>query len=79
MLEALQSALSDQMYMRCVTAATKQAREKRAERRNKRAIETIAEPERAAREKRRRFEKKKERRKEVKGIHRGKRRSDLGF
>ncbi|KAJ9652842.1 U3 snoRNP protein [Neophaeococcomyces mojaviensis] len=78
-LDTIQKKLGDQEYMRCVTAATKIARERRQERRSKRAIGTIAEPERAAREKRRKFEKNKERRKEVKGIHRSNRRKDLGF
>lgn len=79
LLDVLQNKLGDQGYMRLVTAATKIAREKRQERRSKRAFEVVAEPERAAREKRRRVERKKERRKEVKGIYRGKRRRDLGF
>lgn len=79
LLDAMQSALGDQSYMRLVTSATKIAREKRMERRSKRAFEVVAEPERAAREKRRKVEKKKERRKEVKGIYRGNRRKDLGF
>lgn len=79
LLDAIQAKVGDQEYMKYVTSATKIAREKRQERRNKRALDVVAEPERAAREKRRKFEKKKERRKEVKSIHRSNRRKDLGF
>lgn len=78
-LETIQSVLGDQAYMKCVMAATKMAREKRQERRQKRAIEVVAEPERAAQEKKRRHEKEKRRKKEVKGVYRSNRRRDLGF
>ncbi|KAK5946013.1 U3 snoRNP protein [Knufia obscura] len=79
LLEAIQAKVGDRTYATLITLATKEAREKRQERRNKRAIETIAEPERAAQDKRRKFERKKDRRKEVKGMHRSNRRKDLGF
>jgi len=79
LLETIQAKVGDRTYATLITLATKQAREKRQERRNKRAIETIAEPEKAAQDKRRKFERKKDRRKEVKGMHRSNRRKDLGF
>jgi len=79
LLEAVQAKVGDRTYAKLITTATKQARERRQERRNKRAIDTIAEPERAAQDKRRKFERKKDRRKEVKGMHRSNRRKDLGF
>lgn len=79
LLEALQKALGDKSYMSCVTAASRIAREKRQERRQKRAIEVVADPERAAQDKKRRHEKEKRRKKEAVDIHRGRRRKDLGF
>lgn len=79
LLEAIQAKVGDRTYAKLITTATKQARERRQERRNKRAIDTIAEPEKAAQDKRRKFERKKDRRKEVKGMHRSNRRKDLGF
>ena len=78
-MDGIQALVGDREYTALVTTATRLAREKRQERRAKRAIETIAEPERAAQDKRRRFEKKKERRKEISGMYRGHRRKDLGF
>ncbi|KAK5097253.1 U3 snoRNP protein [Exophiala xenobiotica] len=79
LLEAVQAKVGDRTYAKLITTATKQARERRQERRNKRAIDTIAEPEKATQDKRRKFERKKDRRKEVKGMHRSNRRKDLGF
>lgn len=79
LLNTLQQSLGDQRYMTLVTAATKVAREKRLERRRKRDLEVVADPERAARGKRRKVERKKERRGEVKGLYRAGRRRDLGF
>ena len=72
--ETLQKRLGSAEYVKAMTEVAKAVRERREERRTKRRIEAVADPEAFAKEKRRKNEKKKVRRKE-KGVEfRGKRR-----
>lgn len=78
-LDAIESAVGERQYPTLVGEATRLARGKRQERKTKRALEVINDPEGAAREKRRKFEQKKRRDKEVKGIHKANRRRGMGM
>lgn len=73
-MEVLQHKLGDAEYVKVLTEVSRIVRTRREDRRAKRAIEKVAEPERAAREKRRKGLRKKERKREIGHMHRGRRR-----
>ncbi|EXJ91355.1 hypothetical protein A1O1_04467 [Capronia coronata CBS 617.96] len=77
-IEKLQTKLGDTAYVRVLTEVSKMMRERREARRSKRRIERVAEPERAAREKRKKGDRKKERKKEI-GRTYQKRRQEMGM
>jgi U3 small nucleolar RNA-associated protein 20 len=65
LLGALQDKVGDQAYIAAMTAASRAAKAKREERRRKRVIERVADPEAAARAKRKKAERTKSRKKEI--------------
>jgi U3 small nucleolar RNA-associated protein 20 len=73
-LQIIQKHVGDSEYVRVRTEVSRQVREKREGRRTKRRIERVAEPEKAAREKKRRNERKVVVRKERAAEGRGRRR-----
>ncbi|KAF2730764.1 HEAT repeat protein-like protein [Polyplosphaeria fusca] len=73
-LDMLQKRMGTHDYVKAMAEVNKGVRERREERRGKRRVEAVAQPERAGREKRRRNEVKKARRKERREENRGKRR-----
>ena len=75
-MNALQSNAGDQAYIKAITGVSKIVRERREERRRKRTIARVAEPEKAAQVKRKKMDRKKERNKEV-GSMMGRRRKGL--
>ena len=74
MLQTIQDSVGDGEYVRARTEVSRQVRERREGRRSKRRIERVAEPEKAAKEKKRRNERKIVVRKERAGEGRGRRR-----
>ena len=72
-LEDLQARMGDKEYVRFLTNASRGIRERRQGRRAKRVVENVAEPEVAARRKKRKVEKKKERSRELSGMFRSRR------
>jgi U3 small nucleolar RNA-associated protein 20 len=74
LLQTIQKHVGDGEYVRARTEVSRQVRERREGRRTKRRIERVAEPEKAAREKRRRNERKVVVRRERAGEGRGRRR-----
>ena len=73
-LEVLQTKLGDQVYVRAMTDANKMVRERRDDRRRKRVLERVTEPERDAKRRKGKADRMKERKREVREVHRGKRR-----
>jgi U3 small nucleolar RNA-associated protein 20 len=75
LLQTIQSHIGDAEYVRARTEVSRQVRQRREGRRTKRRIERVAEPEKAAKEKRRRNERKvvvrRERAEEGRGRRRG--------
>lgn len=67
-LEAIQHRVGDAEYIRLRTEVGRTVRERRQERRAKRAVEKVAEPELAARKKRRKVERKKLRARELESM-----------
>jgi U3 small nucleolar RNA-associated protein 20 len=65
LLAAIQEKLGDKEYISAMTRASRAVRERRADRRQKRAIEKVADPESAARRKKIKGERQKKRKKEV--------------
>jgi U3 small nucleolar RNA-associated protein 20 len=65
LLGLLHEKVGDKDYIAAMTAASRQAKEKREERRRKRVIERVADPEAAARAKRKKADRTKSRRKEI--------------
>lgn len=74
MLQTIQKHVGDREYVHARTEVSRQVRERREGRRTKRRIERVAEPEKAAREKKRRNERKVVVRKERAAEGRGRRR-----
>jgi len=73
-LQTIQKHVGDSEYVHARTEVSRQVRERREGRRTKRRIERVAEPEKAAREKKRRNERKVVVRKERAAEGRGRRR-----
>ncbi len=73
-MEKLQKKLGDAEYIKALTEVSKIMRRRRDERRTKRQIERVAEPERAARDKKRKHDKTKERKREIGRTHMQRRR-----
>lgn len=71
---ALQKRMGTQEYLRVMGEVQKKVRERRDERRRKRKVEAVADPERWGREKKRRNDVKRVKRKEKGAEHRGQRR-----
>lgn len=77
-MSLLQEKCGDEAYIKAMTAASKVAKERREERRRKRVLEQVADPERAARHKKVKGERARERRREVGKVSRGRRRGGGG-
>ncbi|EHY60146.1 U3 snoRNP protein [Exophiala dermatitidis] len=77
-VDKLQTKLGDTEYVKVLTEVSKMMRQRREERRSKRRIERVADPEKAARDKRRKGERKKQRTREIGQAHRNRRR-ELGL
>ena len=73
-LEVLQTKLGDQLYVKATTDANKMVRERRDERRKKRVLERVTEPERDAKRRKGKADRMKERKREVREVHMGRRR-----
>ncbi|EGP86737.1 uncharacterized protein MYCGRDRAFT_43197 [Zymoseptoria tritici IPO323] len=73
-LEVIQKKVGSEVYVSALGVARNEAKERRDERRKKRRIEAVAQPERWAKEKKRRYEVKRERGKRKGEEERGKRR-----
>ena len=73
-LEVLRAKLGDQIYVKAMTDANKMVRERRDERRRKRVLERVTEPERDAKRRKGKADRMKERKREVREVHRGRRR-----
>jgi len=72
-MEALQKKIGDSEYVKTMTAVSRTVRERREGRRTKRRIEQVREPEKAARDKRRKHDREKSRKKEIGRVHMGRR------
>jgi len=77
LMEKLQKKLGDGEYVKALTAVSKIMRERREGRRTKRRIERVAEPEKAARDKKRKADRTKERKRETGRTHQ-RRRKEIG-
>jgi U3 small nucleolar RNA-associated protein 20 len=77
-METLQKKLGDTEYVKALTEVSKIMRKRREERRTKRIIERVAEPEKAARDKKRKHDRTKERKKEIGRAHQ-RRRKEVGM
>ncbi|OAP55622.1 hypothetical protein AYL99_09774 [Fonsecaea erecta] len=73
-MEQLQQKLGDAEYVKAVTEVSKIIRERRETRRTKRRIEQVAAPEKAARHKKRKGDRKRDRSRELAAAHRKRRR-----
>ncbi|KAJ9605441.1 U3 snoRNP protein [Cladophialophora chaetospira] len=73
-MEKLQKRLGDAEYVKALTEVSKIMRHRRDERRSKRQIERVAEPEKAARDKKRKHDRARERKKEIGKTHQRRRR-----
>ena len=72
--EKIQTRLGDAEYVKALTEVSRMVRKRREERRSKRVIERVAEPERAAREKKRKHDRTRERKREMGRAHQRRRR-----
>ncbi|ETI19450.1 hypothetical protein G647_09284 [Cladophialophora carrionii CBS 160.54] len=77
-MDKLQKKLGDTEYVKALTEVSKIVRERREARRQKRRIERVAEPERAARDKKRKHDRARERKKEIGRTHQ-RRRREIGM
>ncbi|KIW63105.1 hypothetical protein PV04_09981 [Phialophora macrospora] len=73
-MEKLQKKLGDTAYVKALTDVSKIMRERREQRRQKRRIERVAEPEKAARNKKRKHDRARDRKKEIGRTHQRRRR-----
>jgi U3 small nucleolar RNA-associated protein 20 len=77
-MDKLQKKLGDAAYVKALTDVSKIMRERREQRRQKRRIERVAEPEKAARDKKRKHDRARERKKEI-GRTYQRRRREIGM
>lgn len=73
-MNSLQKRMGTQEYLKVMGDVQKRVRERREERKRKRRVEAVADPERFGREKKRRNDVKRVKRKEKGAEHRGQRR-----
>lgn len=72
-MEAIHVKVGDSEYVKAMTQVSREVRDRREERRTKRRIDAVVNPERAAGKKAKKNERKSVRRKEVAGVHRNRR------